>query len=67
LSGHNHRFSWINPTKGINTFPILVAPSRGFVKVDVSETQINLAVVNMDGEILDSFTVMPKNKIPATY
>ncbi len=62
LSGHNHRLSRTNPTEGKNTFPILVAPPRGFVKVDVSENQINLTVVNMGGETLDSFTVMPKKK-----
>ena len=62
LCGHNHRFSRTNPTKGKNTFPILVAPPRGFVKVDVSENQINLAVVNMGGETLDSFTVLPKKR-----
>jgi hypothetical protein len=62
LSGHNHRFSRTNPAEGKNTFPILVAPVKGFVKVDVSETQIKLAVVNMDGKILDSFTIIPKKR-----
>ena len=58
--GHHHRFSRTDPAEGKNTFPILVGPARGFVKVDVSENQINMIVVNVEGEILDSFTVRPR-------
>jgi len=62
LCGHKHRFSRIEPIEGKNKYPILILGRDMIIKADVSQERISGVVTRRNGDVLDRFSILPKNK-----
>jgi predicted phosphodiesterase len=62
LSGHYHRFFKIEPEAGKNDFPVIGAPPEAFVRADVTAASIDLKIIDIKGNTLDSRTITSKKK-----
>jgi len=62
LCGHKHRFSRIEPIEGKNKYPILILGRDMIIKADVSQERISGVITRSNGDVLDRFSILPKNK-----
>jgi len=61
LSGHEHRFSRVDPAEGKNAFIVLVAPRGALIRADVTAVSLDLKVIDIKGTALDSL-ILPVKK-----
>jgi predicted phosphodiesterase len=57
LSGHTHRLSRIDPAPGENDYTLLIGPTHAVTRVEVSPDELRVTVTNIEGVVLDAFTV----------
>ena len=57
LSGHNHRYSYLEKGEADNEFPILVNSNNDRVKVRADKDQIVMEVLDATGKVLHKHTV----------
>ena len=57
LSGHNHRYSYLEKGEADNNFPILVNSNNDRVKVHANKEQITMEVIDAQGKLLHKHTV----------
>ena len=57
LSGHNHRYSYLEKGEADNDFPILVNSNNDRVKVRADKEQIVMEVLDATGKLLHKHTV----------
>ena len=62
VCGHYHRLFKFPPEEGKNAFPILGAPQDALVRADVTAASIDLKVIDIKGNTLDTLTVLPRPK-----
>jgi Calcineurin-like phosphoesterase/Purple acid Phosphatase, N-terminal domain len=62
IHGHHHRYSRIEPTEGKNRFPVVIVDQDMIAKTDVSEKQLTVTIKNIDGNIVDKFSIPAKLK-----
>lgn len=62
ISGHYHRLYKYPPEPGKNAFPIVGAPQDALVRADVTADSIDLKIIDIKGNTLDSLTVLAKRK-----
>ncbi len=60
ISGHTHRFAVMEPREDLNRFPVLVLGKDMILKADVSSEQLSLSITDMEGEVVDEFTLSEK-------
>ena len=52
LSGHNHRYSYLEKGEADNDFPILVNSNNDRVKVHADKDKITMEVIDATGKLL---------------
>ena len=57
ICGHVHRLTFKGPTEGENGFFQITAPPEGSIRTDVSQEEIIVSVLDINGEVLRNFTV----------
>ena len=62
ISGHYHRLFKFDPEPGKNAFPIIGGPQDAFIRADVTTVSIDLKVIDIKGNTLETLTVPSKKK-----
>lgn len=62
ISGHYHRLFKFDPEPGKNAFPIIGGPQDAFIRADVTAVSIDLKVIDIKGNTLETLTVPSKKK-----
>ena len=62
VCGHYHRLFKFSPEPGKNAFPVIGAPQDAFVRADVTAASIDLKVIDIKGNTLESLSLSPKKK-----
>ncbi|MDP2915288.1 MAG: hypothetical protein Q8O91_07530 [Candidatus Aminicenantes bacterium] len=62
ISGHYHRLFKFDPEPGKNAFPIIGGPQDAFIRADVTAISIDLKVIDIKGNTLETLTVPSKKK-----
>ena len=60
FSGHTHAYARMKPDSEKNTYPIVIVGPDTSVRIDVSMKHLMLTVQKKDGEIVDTFSILPK-------
>lgn len=62
ISGHHHRLYKFVPAEGKNAFPILGAPPDAFIRADSTASGIDLKIIDIKGNTLDSLSLPVRSK-----
>lgn len=62
IAGHEHHFEHIKPGARGNDFPILVVGQDQVARVEASDTELTVKVVDRAGKLVDAFTLRRKPK-----
>jgi len=62
VCGHYHRLFKFSPEPGQNAFPVIGAPQDAFIRADVTAASIELKVIDIKGNTLESLNLTPKKK-----
>ena len=52
LSGHTHRFQYVEPAAGQNTYPLIIGATDTITRVEVSRQNLTVMVARANGEVL---------------
>ena len=62
IAGHEHHYQHIKPGEHGNDFPVLVVGQDQVVRVEASDTELTVKVVDRAGKLVDAFTLRRKPK-----
>lgn len=62
IAGHEHHFQHIKPGERGNDYPILVVGQDQVARVEASDTELTVKVVDRAGKLVDAFTLRRKPK-----
>ncbi len=62
IAGHEHHFQHIKPGERGNDFPILVVGQDQVARVEASDAELSVKVVDRAGKLVDAFTLRRKPK-----
>lgn len=60
LCGHTHRFARIDPNASSDPYPIVINAPDMIVAVDVTADGLNVVVKQLDGQVVDTFALKPR-------
>ena len=62
IAGHEHHYQHIKPGEHGNDFPVLVVGQDQVARVEASDTELTVKVVDRAGKLVDAFTLRRKPK-----
>ncbi|MGE5296783.1 MAG: metallophosphoesterase [Solirubrobacterales bacterium] len=62
LCGHVHLYARVDPNQSGCGFPILVNAPDTIVNIDVSDSQLDVTVKKVDGQLVDQFAMKPRTQ-----